>query len=533
MRSKHILWITLIGLLLATTLPVNIAMAPEETTVYVDPPLTTQTSGDFTVEIKIADVSSAESLYGWECTLKFNPGLLETSRPDVNRGPFLRDAVIPQGYSVYYREEVDMLMGTVKVLEYVYPKMPPDPPYPPVGATGDGTLAVITFHVKAITGVCALDFDRSELYTVFGGNPVPIEHEAIIGVFDSRGGLNDLPQPVFEPSTPVNEGELLTFDGSKSKDDGWIVSYEWDFDFNGTFNVDATGEIAFHAYDVEGMYTAALRVTDGPDGASAIGLQDVEVLVWMEGGTFPDLVQKCAWPEKPKWWETLDGQLAPFHASVGNPTSETYMVYVEFTIQSKDEGKALGTIETEPKTIVAGEILDVTAMLDLTDNKWGCVSGSPEWIPYGYYGAGGMRKYAVFASCYYDDGTGYELGSIVKYFHFNVYPAFHDIGVAMWTDADTVAQGGTLTIYTNMTNKGSLSETFVANVTYKSALAEGMIEQRQVTVPGGENVTQTFLWDTDDLPLGPYIIKVTLPKSTFEYERYTTDQEALTVVTIV
>ncbi len=84
-----------------------------------------------------------------------------------------------------------------------------------------------------------------------------------------------------------------------------------------------------------------------------------------------------------------------------------------------------------------------------------------------------------------------------------------------------------------MTNKGSLSETFVADVTYKGAVVEGMIEQRQVTVAGGETVTQTFLWDTTGVPLGPYIIKVTLPKSTFEYERYTGDQEALTVVTIV
>ncbi len=381
-------------------------------------------------------------------------------------------------------------------------------------------------------GVSPLSLDGSKLFTVLSDSVVEIQHEAVDGVFDNR----DFPMPptaIFDAKTPATEEELLTFDASSSYDDGWIVSYEWDFDYDGmTFDVDAMGKIAFNAYDLEGTYTAALRVTDN-DGETTIASQDIQVLVWIEGGTFPDLVQKSAWPEKPKWWEASDGALVPFNARIGNPTSESYDVYAEFTLLSKDEAKMLGKIETTPQPIGGGEILDVVAMLDLNDNTWTAFSGSPEWVPYGYYGAGGMRKYQVFAKCYYDDGTGFKLGDVAKYFHFNVYPAKHDIGVEMWTSANEVAQGGSLEIYANITNKGSLSETFVASVTYKGELAEGIIEERPMTLAPGDIVTETFVWDTDALPLGPYILKATLPTPTYELPRTTPDQEDLAVVYIV
>jgi hypothetical protein len=531
-RSKNILWITLVTLVLTTALTanINITLSSGSPTVYVYPDLITQSSGDFTVEIRIADVTSAESLYSWEFKLVFNPGLLEIT--GVTRGPFLRDAVLPQGYTTAFSKKIDNFLGTVDAGESVWPKWPPFPKYPPIGATSSGTLATIDVHIKG-TGASRLSFDSSNLFTVISNTPVEIDHEASEGVFDNRGGVNADPNPLFDVNLVAMEGELLKFDGSLSTDDAWIVNYEWDFDYDGvTFDVDGTGINAFNAYAVEGIYTPALRVTDGPDGVSVIGYKDVQVFVWIEGGTFPDLVQKCAWPEKPKWYEATDGQLVPFHARVGNPTSETCEVYVEFALLSKDEGTALGKIETVPQTLVGGQILDVTATLDLTDNTWICLSGSPEWVGYGYYTGGGMRKYAVFARCYYDNGTGYKLGNVVKYFHFNVYPAYHDIGVDMWTSADRVEQGDDLTIYANITNNGDLSETFVTKVHYKSELAEEIIEEREVTVAAGVTATETFVWNTDSLPLGTYIVKVTLPVSTYEYPRDTGDQEDIAVVFI-
>jgi len=44
-----------------------------------------------------------------------------------------------------------------------------------------------------------------------------------------------------------------------------IAAYEWDFDYTGTFTVDATGVTTTHAFAAFGTYTVALRVTDDND----------------------------------------------------------------------------------------------------------------------------------------------------------------------------------------------------------------------------------------------------------------------------
>jgi PKD repeat protein len=52
----------------------------------------------------------------------------------------------------------------------------------------------------------------------------------------------------------------VSFDGSGSTDNGSIVSYEWDFENDGTF--DATGVSTSHTYTSDATYTCKLRVTD-------------------------------------------------------------------------------------------------------------------------------------------------------------------------------------------------------------------------------------------------------------------------------
>ena len=60
-------------------------------------------------------------------------------------------------------------------------------------------------------------------------------------------------------------GQEITFDASGSTHGHparSIVQYEWDFDYDGTFTVDAGGVQVTHVYGQVGVYTAALRVTD-------------------------------------------------------------------------------------------------------------------------------------------------------------------------------------------------------------------------------------------------------------------------------
>jgi PKD repeat protein len=68
------------------------------------------------------------------------------------------------------------------------------------------------------------------------------------------------------PYTAV-EGSAIAFNGGASDPDGDPLTYEWDFDYDGTtFNVDATGINTNHTYADEGSYTVALRVKDDRGG---------------------------------------------------------------------------------------------------------------------------------------------------------------------------------------------------------------------------------------------------------------------------
>jgi len=70
---------------------------------------------------------------------------------------------------------------------------------------------------------------------------------------------------VFTPQEP-QIGEVVQFDGGYSFDfDGWIVSFEWDFDGDG--EIDIVGEIVEHTFTAAGRFPVTLIVTDN-DGLS-------------------------------------------------------------------------------------------------------------------------------------------------------------------------------------------------------------------------------------------------------------------------
>jgi PKD repeat protein len=61
----------------------------------------------------------------------------------------------------------------------------------------------------------------------------------------------------FSPAAP-REGDSVLFDGSRSTDDGQIVSFVWSFGDGGT----GTGSRAAHRYLIAGTYNVVLTVTD-------------------------------------------------------------------------------------------------------------------------------------------------------------------------------------------------------------------------------------------------------------------------------
>ena len=80
----------------------------------------------------------------------------------------------------------------------------------------------------------------------------------------------------------ANEGTQITFSGAASdpEDSSETLIYEWDFEFDGSFNVAQSGvslTAPTHAYTDSGSFTVALRVRDSADNLSPTSAGNVSV----------------------------------------------------------------------------------------------------------------------------------------------------------------------------------------------------------------------------------------------------------------
>jgi YD repeat-containing protein len=115
-------------------------------------------------------------------------------------------------------------------------------------------------------------------YNIFADMGVqPVTPDGIS--LDPTGG-NQSPTAAFSVSpTPVRPNQPATFNASASSDpNGTIAKYEWDFDGDGTYEVDAgTSATITHTYTTEDTFTVRLRVTDN-NGATDLTARSVEVI---------------------------------------------------------------------------------------------------------------------------------------------------------------------------------------------------------------------------------------------------------------
>lgn len=87
--------------------------------------------------------------------------------------------------------------------------------------------------------------------------------------------------------TDVVVGEKINFDGCDSYDpDGSIVSWEWDFNGDGVYEVINPGCTQIWSYDSKGQYEVGMRVTDNL-GASAVMLPKIKIYVTESSNTSP------------------------------------------------------------------------------------------------------------------------------------------------------------------------------------------------------------------------------------------------------
>jgi large repetitive protein len=117
------------------------------------------------------------------------------------------------------------------------------------------------------------------------------------------------------PAVP-DPGEQASFSAAGSSDsDGTIATYEWDFDFAGSFTVDATGPTPSHSYPTPGNRTVRLRVTDN-DGTIAVADRALRV----NAPPTPDFTFAGANPVTPSVPDT--GENVNFNASATSDDQE-------------------------------------------------------------------------------------------------------------------------------------------------------------------------------------------------------------------
>lgn len=231
----------------------RVAVADSTTRVYIHPETTYAKEGDsVTLDINVADV---EDLHTWQVMISFDPEVLQFV--NVTEGDFLQDQ--PEG-TWTTPPKVNSTVGTAMFAWYTQGDY--------AGVGGDGWLATVEFLVLT-RGESILNITNSRTYLVemvpIGGGKVPQKIPCTL----ENGFLTSLVSlPVAEFTSSLErprKNELVIFNASASDDeDGYIVSYGWDFGDNTTaIFVDANlTDMANHTYTTSGQKTITLNVTD-------------------------------------------------------------------------------------------------------------------------------------------------------------------------------------------------------------------------------------------------------------------------------
>ncbi len=203
---------------------------------------------------------------------------------------------------------------------------------------------------------------------------------------------------------PANCAALISFDANTSSGPATITTYEWDFDFDGTFAADQTGITTTNTYNSFGTKTVALRVTDSdmdtdiqtmdidltstapaadPGGPYTITIGD-DLVLDGSASSDPD-INPCADQLVSYTWD-LDDDDSFDDAAVAEPTilastltslglgvgSHTISLLVEDSQGETNEASIGLTINSIPNTapviaVIADQTVDEESTLDLTN----------------------------------------------------------------------------------------------------------------------------------------------------------------------
>jgi PKD repeat protein len=217
---------------------------------------------------------------------------------------------------------------------------------------------------------------QTTVYAASGGSGDRLSIDVVDGGGDAD---NTPPTASFTPSsTTVQTGESVDFDASGSSDpDGSIVSYEWDWTDDGTF--EATGQTPSHSYPNDGTYTVRLRVTDD-DGATDEATGSITVTNRAPTASFTASCTSLTCDFNASGSSDPDGTIASYSwqfgdgdSGSGETTSHTYdgggTYDVTLTV-ADDDGEtdsttqSVSTSDTDPPSITSAAFNDTDDVIN-------------------------------------------------------------------------------------------------------------------------------------------------------------------------
>ena len=205
-----------------------------ETKIYVDPQISTASLGE-TFNLRV-NITQAENVYSWQFKLSWDPTVLEVQ--DAQEGGFLSQGGV---YKTQFQEYINNEAGNLVVVCLFLGEPRAS------SASGDGTLATVTFYAKA-EGYTPLHLYDTEL----------TDYDILELPHTSEDGCFLHARFTYTPTIP-SVGEATMFNASVSSDvDKDVMSYRWNFDDG---NISPTVDsIIVHAYEFVGTFNVTLTV---------------------------------------------------------------------------------------------------------------------------------------------------------------------------------------------------------------------------------------------------------------------------------
>jgi archaellum component FlaG (FlaF/FlaG flagellin family) len=170
LRGRSLFLATLLLIILsAFAFSTKTSMAQSEVVIYVSPDTVSVAPGE-SFDIMV-NIKRAENVYSWQFSLSWDPTILELQ--EVSEGNFLNQGIFPTIWSEDNYVDNDAGNGTLFCILQAQPRSS--------SASGDGTLATVTFYVKD-EGYSALSLYNTELLDY---DYYKLPHMSESGVFQS------------------------------------------------------------------------------------------------------------------------------------------------------------------------------------------------------------------------------------------------------------------------------------------------------------------------------------------------------------